>query len=258
MAHQSQSIPFEKLDACGNDFVLLEADLSVQQVGEICDRHHGIGADGVMVFHRHAEDWVCLNHYDPDGSRSFCLNGVRSTLACLFQKDLIPQSGKVSSEGVSLEYRITEGLATVRLEKSPYQSYTWRNGGHAVAGFKADVGNPHFIMVNGPSLTWFREHAAQIRGDLEAFPAGVNVSLVRSEGDVWRIYTYERGVEGFTKACGSGMYAASLALLGEGADSSFRFVPEGKGEIFITDHGKYLELRGSSNWVASGVWLCGC
>ena len=256
MAEPTVKISFEKIHVCGNDFVLLE-NAPGNALASLCDRRHGIGADGVMVFNSADRDVVRLDHYDPDGSRSFCLNGIRASLDCLAKKGVIGGEGRVESEGVLLDYSITD-TPCVALDKTTYRAMTWRDGAVKIPGFFIDVGNPHFVVVNNMDPASFRLTAPLIRNDLKSFAKGVNAHLVRPHENGWRIYSFERGVEDFTKACGSGMLAAGLALMGEGSVTSVTFFPEGRGMVRITDMGERVRVEGDARWIASGVWLlCG-
>ena len=222
-------------------------------MGSICDRHHGIGADGVLVYQGRNGTVISLDHYDPDGHRSFCLNGARAAVACLIQKNEAPRQGEIHTEGVVLPYGRSDTLI-VDLPRRPYRTMVWNSN---VSGFFADVGNPQFVTINSMSLADFEETAPKIRNDLKHFPQGTNVNLLISRGADWHIRTYERGVEGFTKACGSGMYAASLVLFGERSLESIRFFADGQGWVKMGLDSKGLSMEGSTRWVASGVWLCG-
>ena len=249
-------LPFEKIEANGNDFVLLEQAFNTDAVSLICDRHHGIGADGILVFHPEAGG-LRLDHYDPDGSRTFCLNGIRASLTCLFQKNRIPHIGTVKSEGMTLAYEVA-AKARVQLPRLMYEPHFWKtqDDGPAINGFRAEVGNPQFVTVDTVSPDSFRRLAPVIRGDLHSFPQGTNVNLLQSDGDHWRVTSYERGVEGFTLACGSGIYACALILAGETGGKSFSFIPDGQGIVNVTVTPDHLFMEGDSRHVASGEWLC--
>jgi len=245
-------IKFDKIHACGNDFVLVEKSLSKPQIEAICDRYHGVGADGIMVVMNKQAPVIEFGHFDPDGSRSFCLNGIRSGLWTLFEKGEIPASGQVFSEGVQLEYAIGDEVS-VGLAKKPYRRLVWQSAFDEVPGFVCDVGNPHFICWEISELT-FRQLAPRIRADFDVFPEGTNVNWLEQTEDGWTIRTYERGVENFTRACGSGMYASALVIAGEYDQSGVVFLPEGKGRVATQLKSDSLWLSGSTAWVAEGVW----
>ena len=251
-----QGLPFEKIEGCGNDFILLEQDPPPGAIDLLCDRHHGIGADGIMIFRGCIGNRVRLDHLDPDGGFSFCINGLRSALFCLFRKGLVADHGVAESQGVNVTYTIDQNVAFL-LPVRPVQPLAWSGSGQTVQGFFADVGNPHFI-TRGP---WPPEQwsaiAPVIRADTECFPEGVNVSLIWEVVGGWRIKTYERGVEGFTKACGSAVYASALMLLAESRRDSLRFLPDGRGWLQVETKGADLLMTGSAQWIASGVWRCG-
>ncbi|MDJ0834989.1 MAG: hypothetical protein QNK37_00650 [Acidobacteriota bacterium] len=250
------SLPFQKIQACGNDFVLLEEHPRPEDIALICDRHHGIGADGVLVFS--SGEWgPVIDHYDPDGSRTLCLNGLRAALAALYEDGRVPIRGIAACEGSKLSYEIDPGVS-LRLPCLPYEPHHWQppDGGEAVRGFFAAVGNPHFITIESMDRARFRQTAPSIRADPSISAEGCNVNLLKRSGDIWRIVTYERGVEGCTLACGSGMYASALVLMGEFDLQSVTFQPEGHGTVTVTAAGSDLKFEGTTRRVAQGVWLC--
>ena len=253
---QSKQLPFDKIHACGNDFLLLMQPPPDDQVAPMCDRRHGIGADGIMVLEGIEGERVRLQHLDPDGSRSFCLNGTRSALACLAHKGLLGGARQAHCEGTDLTFTTGETTRVV-LPKAGYEARTWCGAGLEVRGFFADVGNPQFVIIEAMDCDDFRSLAPSIRADRSVFPNGTNVNQVYRRGDGWAIHTFERGVEDFTLSCGSGMLAAAAVLLGECDPGPIHFQPDGKGRVRVDDLGDRLALEGPTGWPASGVWLCG-
>ena len=248
-------LPFDKIHACGNDFILLsEIDLQHTQIVAMCKRRHGLGADGIMVFAGCDGNRIRLDHYDSDGSRSFCLNGIRAALACLHKKDLIPGTGLVSSEGVNLDYKVA---AHVQITL-PVKSVEWLGlevGETTVHGYYCDVGNPQFVITESMPDDQFTRLAPQLRHHAH-FPDGANINLVRSTENNWRIRSFERGVEEFTRACGSGMYAAANVLFCKTEQTSLLFVPDGQGLVrVIKKDDENMVLEGPTHHVASGEWL---
>jgi len=252
-----QPIEFEKIEACGNDFVMLRSFPGKAATIAVCDRHHGIGADGVMILNEGAADVIRLDHYDADGSRSFCLNGVHAALRWLAESGLLPAGGAVESEGVSLRF-VKDDPPRLSLEKRPFAPRTWRDpsSGEAIEGYFVDVGNPQFVLLDTLEPDRFRALAPHVRHDRSAFPAGVNVNLVYPADGEWRIHTFERGVEGFTLACGTGMLAAALILFAERGLKDVRFAPDGAGRATLCDRGAWVDMQTTAHWVASGVWRC--
>jgi len=249
-------LAFEKIEACGNDFVLLREVPRPFPVAAICDRHYGLGADGIMVFSGVVDGRVVLDHYDPDGSRTFCLNGVRAGLHCLAEQGLIAPAGAVSSEGMAMEY-LVDAQAHVILPRRSCREFTWRHQEWEVPGFIVEAGNPQFVTIDTMSRASFARVAPLIRGDLTSFPEGTNVNLLVPQPDGgWRITSYERGVEGFTLACGSGIYASAEALFTTSGRDGLRFFPDGKGSVTVMPRGEHLVMTGTTHWVASGVWRC--
>ena len=246
---------FDKIHACGNDFLLLPpVELQHTQVVAMCKRHHGLGADGLMIFAGVEDNLVRLDHYDSDGSRSFCLNGIRSALACLHAKEQIPTEGKVASEGVELSYKVAAHVQMIL----PVKSFEWLTlevGEIHVHGYYVDVGNPQLVITEGVTTAQFTKLAPKLRHHAH-FPDGANVNLIVRSDNNWRIRTFERGVEDFTRACGSGMYAGAIVLLGKTDLTSLLFVPDGQGLVRVSRYDEEnIELEGPTHHVASGEWL---
>ncbi len=226
---------FVKITAAGNDFVLLDGRQPASQPAcelarDLCPRRLSVGADGLLVVSPgHEEDgsprWEVV-HHEPDGGRTFCLNGVRGAAAWLVASGAAPAQDKLRlrCEGVELTARVRgasdrwEVSVAVPAPEHPTPREVALPEGVLVLGTFVDVGNPQLVVVlddaeqleapdlmrRGRSLRWS-----------EAFPEGTNVSFVApgGPGGAWRIRTYERGVEGETLACGTGVVAAAAALL---------------------------------------------
>lgn len=251
----SDMLQFEKIHACGNDFVLMDVPPTLDLLARLCDRNHGIGADGVMIW-RVDNDLILMDHYDPDGSRSLCLNGTRSALGCLAAQRSIPTEGRVVSEGQSFDYTVNGSSVCLALPLKPFEARNWENSDCRVEGFYCDVGNPHFVICDSLAQELLPKVAPEIRHDIDNFPDGTNVHLVWWTDEFWRIRSYERGVEGFTLACGSGMYAAALVTMEEEMMDEIIFSPDGQGTVTFQRDGDELRMTGDVAWVASGVLRC--
>jgi diaminopimelate epimerase len=266
----ASSIRFEKWEGIGNDFVLLDADdhpallhLTDAQVRAVCDRHRGIGADGILLVRRNAEGVPQMIVRNADGSRpEMCGNGLRCVAAALARK----------SEAASLElivatdagdkrcaiHRIDDGLYEVAVDM-----------GHARLGAPlevqvhgvthrfdtVDVGNPHAITFEPYS----EEDFAQVAPKVERAPAGgTNVELCRVSGSGGRprieVVVWERGV-GWTLACGTGACAVAAAACERGRASFGAPVdvvlPGGPLEITV-DASRALRMKGPARCAFRG------
>lgn len=231
-----------KYVGAGNDFVLLpdfEEQLREEALPELARRlcskeAGGFDADGLMVLRRSEQADCRMLFYNSDGSPAeMCGNGARCL--CKFCHDhglsgkvqrLETPAGPVSGERLEAElYRIALNAPTV-LRHEPDYSYLELG----------DPGIPHAVVER--DLREDRAHLRQFAGQLRHspnFPKGANVNLYELTGEnSLRLLTYERGVEDFTLACGTGTGATVLALtlLGKVSGEQTRVECEG-GQLLV-------------------------
>jgi diaminopimelate epimerase len=263
------SFPFVKGHGTHNDFVLLpdfdgsvHGDLSPQLVAELCDRHGGIGADGVLRVIRTSPEapWF-MDYRNADGSTSeMCGNGIRVLARYLAEQGLIDPSRPVSidsRDGIKLvrfcddgEISVDLGVVTVGGDVKIAVE------GREYVAHSADVGNPHAValvedLAEAGRLYERPDYAA------DDFPNGVNVEfvVVRGDRDV-AMRVYERGV-GETQSCGTGA-CAGAAVVASRQDAqlpaSYRVQVPG-GIVTVTlDHKHHAHLKGPAVLVAEGTW----
>lgn len=217
---------FVKLSASGNDFVLVDGRQGLpcpasELAERVCPRQTSIGADGLLVVRDDNE----VSHYEPDGSETFCLNGLRAAAAWIVAsgqsehgRELImrsaDQEAEVHVDCSSLEFEVS--VALPRPLDVAIQSVSLPQG-VLVHGVFVDVGNPQFVVMleTGEQLDdpHLMQRARALRWST-AFHEGSNVAFVAPcGGDEYRIRSYERGVEGETLSCGTGIVAAACALV---------------------------------------------
>lgn len=210
---------FEKMEGLGNDFVVLsgEIELTPGVVRFLCDRHHGVGADGVLRVGMD-DDIVVMDYWNADGGAAeMCGNGLRCVARFAFDHHLAAtRSFKVRT---AVGERRVEALPEPRVELGAAlvgESFLWEGA----TFYAAKVGNPHAVtIVDDPE----KADVVGIGHRLEAAtPGGVNVGFAAVEPESIRLRVWERGV-GETLACGSGMVAATavarqLGLVGDGVD----------------------------------------
>ena len=238
-------LKFTKMNGAGNDFVMLDnrhASLGLEKeaIAKICDRHRGVGADGLLVVEP-AQDGADfrMRYYNSDGGEAeMCGNGARCFAR--FAQRVSGKSGDVSFETMAGVIRATMIGDHVRIQMSEPQGLALNqslSAGHAkIVVHSLNTGVPHAVVFVGdaakrsgqpsthPLLHSLRENldAVDVRtlGNALRFhphfaPKGTNVNFTTQTGpDSIAIRTYERGVEGETLACGTGMVACAL-IFGE-------------------------------------------
>ena len=210
------------MNGAGNDFVLIDnraqkVKLSRDQVVRLCDRHRGVGADGVLLLVPSASgkaDWA-WEFYNSDGSTGeMCGNGARC-----FSRFVQKLTG--AKRGVTFETeagiitasfqgeRVTVNLtppADLRLNQQVPLSIGTETI-HSV-----NTGVPHAVLfVPDADKAMVLQLGPEIRRHPHFAPKGTNVNFVQRLGaNHIRVRTYERGVEGETLACGTGVTASAL------------------------------------------------
>jgi len=257
-----------KAHAYGNDFLLMpeqemapDADRAAV-ARQLCDRHHGIGADGLITF-ADGPRGARMQLLNADGSYSEVSgNGVRCLAAWLARtRSMRPrQSVEIETDagakmlellemdGRRLTFRAEMGQPenvrqqTIDVDGSPVDAVTLR------------VGNPQCVVLGDVNETRLRTIAAKLAVH-KVFPEGSNVELARVEApDRVRILIWERGV-GPTEASGTGACAAAVAAMSFGGASRDVQVtsPGGTQRVEWTDRG--LFLTGWAEVVLDGRWL---
>jgi len=214
-----RNIPFTKLVATGNDFVLIEAKrlgkASINPVGlarNICDRKFGIGADGLLLLERSKKADVKMRIFNADGSEAeMCGNGARCVASYVGKTRLAleTRAGIILSE-------VRKDLVKIKLTQPHGIRFDIpikiNNRGLKVNFINTGV--PHaVIFVSGVDGIDVRTIGRLIRFHKRFAPAGTNVNFVEVlDSESLKIRTYERGVEDETLACGTGSVASALVF----------------------------------------------
>ncbi len=258
-------VPFVKGHGTENDFVLLpDPDgslvLTPGQVRALCDRHAGIGADGVIRVAPAAPGGPAgfvMDYRNADGSLAeMCGNGARLFARYLVDAGWAP-AGKVVFEtrgGIRTADVPATGNVTVEMGPATVggRSAT-RVGDREIAGVAVDVGNPHLVCLTDIELSSL-DLGRQPGFDSGVFPEGVNIEFVTVLGpDRVAMRVHERGV-GETRSCGTGtvaVTAAYLASTGRSTGTVAVNVPGGAVSVSITADDS--TLTGPAVVVAAGV-----
>jgi len=287
----SALIHFTKGQGTGNDFVLFadpdgEVDLTSDQVAAICDRHFGIGADGVLravksanipegvqaLAEDEAAEWF-MDYHNADGSvAEMCGNGIR-----VFAKYLLDHGLTTLTDGNTLAIGTRGGVRDVQRNKTGFQADLgrWRLDGTeptvrarnlsvARPGLGINVGNPHVVVALASDEELDSADLSYIP-ILDPAPSdGANVEfvvplepLVKDGVGRIRMRVHERG-SGETLSCGTGAVAAALATrhwAGSGAPNQWSVEVAGGAvgvRMFPTEDGEHVSLSGPAELVYSG------
>ena len=287
------NLAFTKGQGTGNDFVLVldaegELNLSTSQIARICDRHFGIGADGLIRVIKSANleagaaslaeepraEWF-MDYYNADGSTAeMCGNGVRVFARYLTEKGLVSlEDGQTlavgTRSGVKDLTRNRAGFAVDlgrwRLTESDVL-VSAKNLHTSRPSQGINVGNPHLVVALA-SLDELAALDLSVQPEFHpAQPAGVNVEFVvpadpmihEGVGSI-SMRVHERG-SGETLSCGTGIVAAALATrhwAGQGAPNTWQVtVPGGTlgVRMFATEDGEHVGLSGAAELVFDGVF----
>ena len=203
---------FSKYEGAGNDFVMIDdrADvvrLSQDEIARICDRHFGVGADGLIILRYSADADYEMVYHNADGAvGSMCGNGARCAFA--FARDL----GIVDNKASFIAY---DGLhyADARSEDVAITMQDVSGIEFDGTAYILDTGSPHYVkFVDDLAEVDIVTEGRSIRNGLRFKANGVNVNFVKAHDDYLRVSTYERGVEDLTLACGTGVTAVALAF----------------------------------------------
>ena len=286
-SYQNAKIPFTKASACGNDFLIVEGayafgDLSALS-RRLCDRHRGVGADGVEWLFPDADADARLRLFNADGSEAeISGNGTRCVAAEICSRagktEVVVRTGAglkkcrlVGPQGVrqgaTFEFEAEMGQPEVGGELSI------ETMGVRAVGTKVSMGNPHYVIfVENFQDGWQRQ--AALIGAQPQFPHGTNVEYVvvrhanaganksakegankgENEGaNEIEIRLFERGV-GETESSGTGSCASAVAAIASGRVASPVTViaPVGAQTVRWEDQ---VYLRGPATLVCRGEFF---
>ena len=260
-------VPFVKASACGNDFLLIDSsDVAGSPVDfsgltrRLCDRHEGVGADGVEWMSEHGSADVAVRLINADGSEAeISGNGTRCVAAYLCgeqgKEKVLVQTGAGMKTCVltarsesEYEFEIEMGAAEVGRE------FVLKIAGGEVRGTRLSMGNPHFVVFVPEFLPDWREKALDIQRS-SYFEHGVNVEMVIVENrHEVSVRFFERGV-GETRSSGTGSCAAAVAAVGAlRVDSPVSVHAQGGTQSVRMENDRVF-LRGPARLVCRGEFF---
>ena len=263
---------FEKMNGAGNDFVMLDnrdlsLNLSKEQIAQLCDRHRGIGADGLLCVEpaQGGEVDFRFRYYNADGGEAeMCGNGARC-FARFADKISDGNGATLSFESIAGTIGATFVGDNVRIELSEPFDLTMAAQvnilGETTAVHFVNTGVPHaVILVDDLEGVNIRQSGAAVRYHDHFKPAGTNVNFMAvNEPGLLSIRTYERGVEDETLACGTGI-AANAIIHNQltGAEPPIRVKVAGGDTLEVGferegDNYRKVTLTGPADFVFTGT-----
>ncbi len=228
-------IPFIKMQAQGNDFVILNGlkeelpEIDEEFVRNITERRYGIGCDQLLVLQPHSEADACIHIYNNDGSEAAnCGNGLRC-VGDLLMRELGRDEVSIALADRTVKSRRTENGIAVEMGRANVTSKT-------PAHVDVEIGNPHSVFFEA----------------VESFPEDRNIEIVTGQvADHVYIDIIERGA-GRTLACGSGACATTTAIWHVENHTRPQTIEMPGGKVTVSGTPDNLILEGGVEMVFTG------
>jgi diaminopimelate epimerase len=261
---------FTKMNGAGNDFILIDnragdIHLDRSQIAHLCDRHRGIGADGILLLEKaanHAD--FRMRYFNADGGEAeMCGNGARCFAR--FANKVAEAQKKISFEtpaGV-ISAELVGNLVTLQMTEPK----------DLLLDIELPVANEnktvHFINSGVPHVVIpvpriddvdVRREGSAIRYHKVFSPRGANVNFIEKRGPKKiAVRTYERGVEDETLACGTGIVASALIFAAnENTNVPITVIAQGGDELQVDfertgNEFRHVTLTGPADFVFEGT-----
>jgi diaminopimelate epimerase len=265
-------VDFAKMNGAGNDFVLIDnrgqkLKLSRDQVSRICDRHRGVGADGLILLipaKSTKADWA-WEFFNSDGSTGeMCGNGARCFARFVRKQTGLDRDFAFETEAGIISARFQGERVTVNLTEPVglklNETLALRGGPQTMHSLNTGV--PHAVLfVLDADQAMVMQLGPEIRRHPHFGAKGTNVNFVQVLGpDQIRVRTFERGVEGETLACGTGVTASALiSARVHHFSSPVRVQVQGGDQLEVSFHDRNggftdVSLTGPADFVFEGTF----
>lgn len=271
---------FSKLQGAGNDFIIIN-DMNNEIVDfeslakKVCDRHFGIGADGMLVCQNSNTADVKMVYYNSDGTRAkICGNGIRCFSKFVYENQVVEKNNFYVETDAGIKYITTKieknkvkevsvdmgkgdfisKNIPCTIEKNEILNETLDIEGKKIVFSSILMGVPHTVIF----VDDFSEYNVLYYGKLienhKIFPKRTNVNFAKVVGeDKIELKTWERGA-GYTLGCGTGACATGILAykLGKIKTNKMKIVSDG-GEIKIEITDDYnVKMSGGATLICSG------
>lgn len=256
-------VDFFKYEGAGNDFIVIDnrnkafsSIYNTEIIHKLCDRHFGIGADGLMILESKSDYDFEMRYFNADGREgSMCGNGGRCIVAFAKHLNIIETETNFLAVDGPHYARISENGNWVSLQMLNVEEINCDK-----KAFVLNTGSPHYVLeVKDLASKNVFQDGKNIRYNDTYSKDGINVNFVEDFGDYYFVRTYERGVEDETFACGTGVTAVSIAMArkkGLKGDIKNKIKVQG-GDLSVSFHYdgkefKHVFLEGPATFVFKG------
>jgi len=207
------NFPFYKYQGTGNDFVIIDNRTlffpknNTRLIAQLCDRRFGVGADGLILLEQHEKADFKMVYFNADGNEStMCGNGGRCLVHFAHQLQLFKNETSFEAIDGMHEASISGSIVSLKMmdvtEIREEETHSF-----------LDTGSPHHVELVENVDDWnVFAQGRHIRNKVYG-KEGANVNFVTPKGgDIFKVRTYERGVEDETLSCGTGVTAVALAM----------------------------------------------
>lgn len=265
---------FYKYHGAGNDFIIVDnrdKEFDVKKVKSLCDRHFGVGADGLILVESSDKADCFMNYYNADGTvAEMCGNGVRCTARFFFDhiKAGVKEVSIDTRAGIKKVVCNNDGTFSVNMGAPVFSHVDFPKSSMTLENIVLEfvsMGNPHAVgMVKNLNEVDISQIGPKIENDPH-FPNKINLELVEKVSDThFKVKVWERG-SGATLACGTGACAV-YSIVRQGLTTHKSKHPIGKaygvkeitlefpgGNLYLSENEKgEIILRGEATFVFKG------
>ncbi|RNI34193.1 diaminopimelate epimerase [Hanamia caeni] len=245
-------IKFYKYQGSGNDFIIIDNrekagdKLTTKQINKMCDRHFGIGADGLMLLNEKEGFDFEMVYFNADGNLgSMCGNGGR----CIVQ--FASNMGIKKNEYI---FSASDGTHKAKVDLDKQVSLEMKDVPgveFSLDHYVLNTGSPHYVkFVTGLEDLDVVSEGRKIRNNKAFVTEGINVNFVETiDDDHIFVRTYERGVEDETLSCGTGVTASAL-IAAHNENGFNRVEVKSKGGNLSVEFDKISDTKFTNIWLS--------
>ena len=245
-------IKFYKYQGSGNDFIIIDNrekagdKLSTKQINKMCDRHFGIGADGLMLLNEKEGFDFEMIYFNADGNLgSMCGNGGRCIVQ--FASNMGIKKNEYIFSAIDGAHKAKVDLdRQVSLQMKDVQGVEF-----SLDHYVLNTGSPHYVkFVTGIEDLDVVSEGRKIRNSKQFAKEGINVNFIETiDDDHIFVRTYERGVEDETLSCGTGVTASAL-IAAHNENGFNRVEVKSKGGNLSVEFDKISDTKFTNIWLS--------